>query len=110
MKRSEMEATIKREVGLYTSCSPRDAEWLSKHILSLVLNLGMLPPTSTIHDDRDYYDVNECGDVLWYMAVILEEIGSSFEEVMAMNIEKLEARYPNGFTEQAAKDRKDVPK
>lgn len=50
----------------------------------------------------------ECGDVLWYMAVILDAIGSSFEEVMAMNIAKLDARYPNGFTEQAALDRKDL--
>lgn len=52
--------------------------------------------------------VKECGDVLWYMAVILDAIDSSFEEVMSMNIEKLEARYPNGFTEQAALDRKDI--
>lgn len=50
----------------------------------------------------------ECGDVLWYMAVILDGIGSSFEEVMALNIAKLEARYPSGFSEQAALDRKDL--
>jgi NTP pyrophosphatase (non-canonical NTP hydrolase) len=50
----------------------------------------------------------ECGDVLWYMAVMLNAIGSSFEEVMRMNIEKLQARYPNGFTEQDAIQRKDT--
>lgn len=50
----------------------------------------------------------ECGDILWYMAILLYEIDSSFEEIMRMNIEKLEKRYPNGFTEQDAIARKDV--
>lgn len=49
----------------------------------------------------------ECGDVLWYMAVILDAMNSSFEEVMQMNIDKLESRYPEGFTEAAAIERKD---
>lgn len=49
----------------------------------------------------------ECGDTLWYMAQMLDEIGSSFEEVMKMNIDKLAKRYPEGFTEQAAIRRAD---
>lgn len=49
----------------------------------------------------------ECGDVLWYMAIFLHSLGSSFEEVMTMNKEKLEKRYPTGFTEKDAMKRKD---
>ncbi len=49
----------------------------------------------------------ECGDVLWYMAIMLQELGSSFEEVMQMNVDKLAKRYPDGFTEKAALDRAD---
>lgn len=49
----------------------------------------------------------EAGDILWYMALLLDEIGSSFEEVMQMNHDKLEKRYPGGFTEQLAQERRD---
>ena len=49
----------------------------------------------------------ECGDILWYMNLMLTEIGSSFEEVMKLNIEKLSKRYPQGFTEAHAKLRLD---
>lgn len=38
----------------------------------------------------------ECGDILWYIAVLLKTINSSFEEVMEMNVEKLATRYPTG--------------
>ncbi len=49
----------------------------------------------------------ECGDLLWYMSILLDEIDSNFEEVMQMNINKLKKRYPEGFTEKDAVERKD---
>ena len=49
----------------------------------------------------------ECGDILWYMAILLDEIGSSFEEVMKGNHDKLERRYPTGFNETDAIKRAD---
>lgn len=49
----------------------------------------------------------EAGDILWYMALLLDQIGSSFEEVMQMNHDKLEARYPGGFSEAKAVARAD---
>lgn len=49
----------------------------------------------------------EAGDILWYMALLLDQVGSSFEEVMQMNHDKLEKRYPGGFTEAAAIARAD---
>lgn len=49
----------------------------------------------------------ECGDILWYMSLMLTEIGSSFEEVMQMNFDKLSKRYPQGFTEKHAQLRLD---
>lgn len=56
-------------------------------------------------------DVNhikeECGDVLWYMSILLTEIGANFNEIMEINIKKLSKRYPNGFSEADALDRKD---
>ena len=44
----------------------------------------------------------ELGDALWYMALALKAIGSSFDEVMELNKTKLEKRYPTGFTEKDA--------
>lgn len=47
----------------------------------------------------------EAGDLLWYLSIALNEIGSSFSEVMAMNIAKLKARYPEKFSELKAEER-----
>jgi NTP pyrophosphatase (non-canonical NTP hydrolase) len=51
--------------------------------------------------------LEECGDILYYMAVMLHELNSDFEQVMQMNCEKLRKRYPNGFSEKDAIERKD---
>jgi NTP pyrophosphatase (non-canonical NTP hydrolase) len=47
----------------------------------------------------------ECGDVMWYQALILRYIGSTFEKVAGSNIAKLKARYPQKFTEENAVNR-----
>lgn len=51
--------------------------------------------------------LEEIGDMLWYMSIALESVGSSFEEVMQLNHDKLEKRYPGGFTEALAQLRLD---
>ena len=40
----------------------------------------------------------EIGDVAWYLAVGAYAIGYDFETILQMNVDKLKARYPNGFT------------
>jgi NTP pyrophosphatase (non-canonical NTP hydrolase) len=47
----------------------------------------------------------EVGDQLFYQNLILQESGSSFEEAADLNIAKLDARYPKGFTEHDAINR-----
>ena len=39
----------------------------------------------------------ELGDILWYVACMAESFGWSLDEIMKMNIDKLKARYPEGF-------------
>lgn len=47
----------------------------------------------------------EVGDVLWYCALILRNLGMTFEQVAQMNINKLEKRFPEKFTEEQAMQR-----
>lgn len=47
----------------------------------------------------------ELGDVLWYLAAIADDYGYSLSEIATMNIEKLKARYPQGFTVEASVNR-----
>lgn len=49
----------------------------------------------------------ELGDQLWYIALALRAIGSTFDEVMQENIDKLAKRYPNKFTPEDAQARAD---
>ena len=39
----------------------------------------------------------EMGDVLWYLANLCNYLGLSLDTVARKNLEKLEARYPQGF-------------
>lgn len=41
--------------------------------------------------------LEELGDVRWYLELALECLGSSVEEIEAINIDKLRKRYPDGF-------------
>lgn len=39
----------------------------------------------------------ELGDVAWYLALTAYGIGYDLEDILRMNVEKLQARYPDGF-------------
>ena len=41
--------------------------------------------------------IKEIGDVAWYIAEIATALDVTLEEVLSRNIEKLKARYPDGF-------------
>lgn len=47
----------------------------------------------------------ELGDVAWYLAVSAYAIGADLESVLSGNIEKLKARYPDGFDPQRSINR-----
>lgn len=47
----------------------------------------------------------EIGDTLWYLAKLCRQYGFTFEDCMDVNIEKLKARFPNAFTNDAANNR-----
>ncbi len=59
--------------------------------------------------DREHL-ARELGDVAWYLAETATAIGYSLEEILSMNIEKLRARYPEGFRREKSlqRDPKDL--
>jgi NTP pyrophosphatase (non-canonical NTP hydrolase) len=56
------------------------------------------------HADRTNI-AEEIGDAFWYLAILCDHVGVSFEQCMVANINKLRARYPNKFTEHDAVNR-----
>jgi NTP pyrophosphatase (non-canonical NTP hydrolase) len=53
--------------------------------------------------------IDELGDVLWYVAAIASLEGLSLNDIAQANIDKLLARYPNGFTQEDSIARVDIP-
>lgn len=49
------------------------------------------------HALDDNYLALELGDVAWYIAATADALGYDLETILQMNIDKLRARYPEGF-------------
>jgi NTP pyrophosphatase (non-canonical NTP hydrolase) len=47
----------------------------------------------------------EVADCFWYMAILADTLGFSFEEIQERNIAKLKARFGDKFTEESAINR-----
>lgn len=47
----------------------------------------------------------ELGDVMWYVAMMCQSMGWGLDDVLQMNIDKLIARYPEGFDVDRANHR-----
>lgn len=47
----------------------------------------------------------ELGDIAWYLAETAHAIGYSLEDILKMNIDKLAARYPEGFSSDRSMNR-----
>ena len=46
--------------------------------------------------------IEECGDVLWYLALVLDSVGSDLTDAKERNIRKLSVRFPEKFTQDQA--------
>lgn len=81
-----------------------------------VLALGMTGEAGEVADlvkkhlghghplDRDAIK-KELGDVLWYLAALAERLNLTLPEIAEANINKLRARYPNGFSKARSRNR-----
>ncbi len=58
-------------------------------------------------EDSDEHRKKELGDLLWFIAEYCTACGWELDEIMELNIEKLKARYPEGFDTERSKHRAD---
>ena len=58
-------------------------------------------------DDAQYHMKRELGDIVWYVVQACIALGISFEDVIDTNIQKLEARYPEGFESFRSENRRE---
>ena len=49
----------------------------------------------------------ELGDIAWYLAEATHALDMDLETILQMNIEKLKARYPEGFSRERSIHRED---
>ena len=49
-----------------------------------------------VNDENMFHLKRELGDIMWYVAQACMGLNISLDEVLAMNVEKLSARYPAG--------------
>lgn len=79
-------------------------------------SIGMCTETGELQDmvkkhliyRKPFDQVNvleECGDVMWYIAVALDACGYTMEEAMERNIAKLKARFGDKFSQESALNR-----
>lgn len=49
--------------------------------------------------------IDECGDLCWFLCELLDTFHVDFSEVLQYNIDKLKARYPEGFSAERSEKR-----
>ena len=59
--------------------------------------LGLYQKSLQGHEFNDEHMLKECGDILWMIAELLTVNEYALDDVARMNIDKLRARYPDGF-------------
>lgn len=98
-------------INEYQTAALRTAQTEELTHVELVMNaaLGLCGESGEVADivkkhrfqghDLDFEHIaKELGDVAWYLAVGAYAIGYDLETILQMNVDKLKARYPNGFS------------
>ena len=49
-----------------------------------------------VNDDNIFHMKRELGDIMWYVAQACMSLDTTIDEIIEMNVEKLQARYPGG--------------
>ena len=98
-------------INEYQTAALRTAQTDKLTVSDLLLNaaLGLCGESGEVADlvkkhrfqghDLDFEHIaKELGDIAWYLAVGAYSIGYDLEKILQMNVDKLKARYPDGFS------------
>ena len=98
-------------INEYQTAALRTAQTEELTHIELVMNaaLGLCGESGEVADllkkyhfqghDLDFDHIaKELGDIAWYLAVGAYAIGYDLETILQMNVDKLKARYPDGFS------------
>ena len=98
-------------INEYQAAALRTAQTDKLLAIDLLINsaLGLCGESGEVADlvkkhrfqghDLDFDHIaKELGDIAWYLAVGAYSIGYDLEKILQMNVDKLKARYPNGFS------------
>ena len=77
-----------------------EAGEIANKVKKLMRDEGVDWTSDDVYEQLDYETARdiaaECGDCLWYIAALVNDLGYSLEEVAHMNIEKLSGRRRRG--------------
>lgn len=59
------------------------------------------------HEINEEHEKKEVGDLLWFVAEYCTAKGWELEDIMQLNIDKLKARFPDGFEAEKSLHRKE---
>lgn len=98
-------------INEYQTAALRTAQTEELTQIELVMNaaLGLCGESGEVADivkkfrfqghELDFEHISkELGDIAWYLAVGAYSIGYDLETILQMNVDKLKARYPDGFS------------
>lgn len=104
-------------INEYQNAAMRTAKSMDDNALLINAALGLCGESGEVADivkkatfqghelDKEHV-AKELGDVAWYLAVGARAIGYDLETIMQMNVDKLRARYPDGFDADRSQHRK----
>lgn len=120
MRTNDRKATerISDKLDLLKSCKKNNIASLQDYDLGGIFNacLGLSGEVGEFNDiikkwifHEKQLDIDhakkEAGDICWYLAMLCESFGWSLDGIMQMNVDKLKARYPEGFDIERANHR-----
>ncbi len=109
---SDLLGRFERHVGILFKEMPTQAEMLLHASLGIAGESGEIIDTVKKHwvygaDLNSANLLEEAGDVLFYTAALLQATGYTLEQAIEHNIAKLSKRYPEGYSDAAARERAD---
>lgn len=101
-----------QQAALRTAGNPAAQGWLFEKLLGLPEEVGEVLGSIKKAEFHGHMTSSESikkelGDVLWYVACIAHWYGYTLSDVASTNIEKLQRRYPDGFSAYRSVNRGD---